>query len=96
MLGEFKTLDVRKNEYDFRFLRGNVPDVADNVYRYAKTVEINEIKRTFVLITLDSNKKKVSAFFTQAKKQIEEDPDLFKTFGLATAKPVETSITYGN
>lgn len=96
MTAEFKTLNQRLHEHDFRFLRGNVPDVADNVYRYAKTIEINEIKRTLVLITLDSNKKKVSKFFTDVKKQIEDDPKLFKTFGLATSKPVETSITYGN
>lgn len=95
MTAEFKKLDQRLHEHDFRFLRGNIPEKADNVYRYAKTIEINEIKRTLLMVTQDSNKKKVSAFFTKAKKQIEEDPELLQKFALATSKPVETTIVYG-
>lgn len=95
MASEFPILNQRLHEHDFRFLRGNIPEKADNVYRYAQTIVINDIKRTLLMVTMDSSKKKVSAFFTNAKKQIKEDPELLHQFALATSKPVETSITYG-
>jgi len=92
----FDSINQRLHEEDFRFLRGNVPDKADNVYRYALTVTINDMSRTFLMVTLDSSVKKVARFFIEAAKQIEEDPKLLKTFMTARRVPAETPITYGN
>lgn len=94
MAEPFATLNQRHYPSDFRFLRGNIPDTADDVYRYALTVEINDIKRTFLIVTLESSKKKVKDFFDESLKQIEADPKLLRKFALAKRKPSNLQIEY--
>lgn len=94
--GVFDEIDQRHYESDFKFLRGNVPDTAEDVYRYAKTVEINDIRRTFVIVTLESDTKKIEAFFDESLKTIKKDAKLMRKFSLAKPKPTDTSIVYAS
>lgn len=95
LIARFDKLNQRLQN-DFKFLRGNVPDKAEEVYRYAKTVSIDGVDRTFLMVTLDSSKIKVSAFFKDSAKAIESDPKLLKIFKGNSRKPVITDLMYGN
>jgi hypothetical protein len=92
MHGSFPKINKR-TEPDYKFLRGNIPDRAQ-VYRYALTIEINDAKRTILMITLDKNQTRVSKFFAQAKEDIEADASILRSYILATQKPVELPIQY--
>lgn len=92
----FDKLSQRHNAGDFKFLRGNVPDIATDTYRYAQTFEIRSVSRTFLMITMESDKKKVDKFFEKVCAEIENDQKLFKSFKNANIKPELTSFTYGN
>jgi len=94
MLGAFKNINVRHNKIDFRFMRGNIPDIANDIYRYAKTVEINGVKRTLLMITLDDNKTNANKFFIASKKVISQDGELLKKFVEANSKPINIDIHY--
>lgn len=91
----FKKIDQRIQE-GFRFMRNNVPDMAPEVCRYAKTVKVNGLSRTFLMVTLDKNTKKVNAFFNQSVKQIEDDAKLIKLYMSSRQAPIVTPIKYGN
>lgn len=95
MASKFTKINQRAQK-DFRFLRGNTPDVAEEAYRYALTVTINDIDRTLLMVSLEKNKRKINKFFALATKQIQEDPELLQKFALANQKPIETRLTYGH
>lgn len=95
MAERFRKINKRVQK-DFRFLRHNIPDMADEVCRYALTVSINGDDRTLLLITLETSPRKIKKFFNNAVKQITGDPDLIKKYKSAKSKPVQMDIAYAD
>lgn len=94
MLGSFDKLDQRLHKYDYAYKRGNVLEKADNVYRYALTVKIDDKERTLLLVTLDKSKTNVNKFFKEAVKQIKEDDTMMNTFTVCEGKPELLGVGY--
>lgn len=94
MLGSFDKLDRRKHEHDYPYKRGNILEKADNVYRYALSVTIDDKQRTLLLVTLDSKKSNVSKFFKEAVKQIKADDTMMNTWTVVESKPELLGIGY--
>lgn len=94
MQGAFEKLDQRLHKYDYTFKRGNVLEKADNAYRYALTVKVDDKERTLLLVTLDKSKTNVNKFFKEALKQIKEDDAMLNTFTVCEGKPELLGVSH--
>ena len=94
-LGEFKELNQRLHkDQDYKYKRGNILEKSDNIYRYAKSFEINGQARTLIMITEDDNLKRVQEFFNQSIEKIEDDEKMLAIYNKADTKPLEVGVSY--
>lgn len=93
MEGYFAKLDQRHiTGQEIKFKRGNILEKSDLVYRYAKTIKIENTQRTIIMLTLDADKARVSKAFSHFKKDIEADNKLMETFRKSENKPLELGL----
>lgn len=93
--GSFSKLD-RKDYVNrsYPYKRGNTIEKSEAIYRYAKTIIIDDKRRTILLVTEDDSKTNVSKFFTESKKAISSNQSLLNTFIKVENVPLELDIQY--
>lgn len=95
MEGRFNKLNtMHYKDRGYQYLRGNVIEQSQSIYRYAKTITIDGQDRTLLVVTEHGDKKAVSQFFVETIKKIKADNDKLSVFVKADSKPLDMGEWY--